>query len=125
MRLLEATLRGITRLVKDPPDDGILTRVRPLSEGTRLRLMLLMEAMQSEIAAVVRAFDLQADDEWLDRRIDAEMSGAWSDLHEVLSGKLKRYGDVDPRLSRVLDPHIRRLIRMTLEAGHLARNDKP
>ena len=120
MRQLEATIRSLGRLVREPPEDGLMTRVRPLTVGNRSRLEALMEAMSGEVAAVVREFDLQPQEEEIGGRIRAEMAVAWSDLHEVLSKKLRRYGKVDPLLSNTLDPHIRRLIQMTMEAGLLA-----
>jgi len=36
-------------------------------------------------------------------------------LNELLARKMARYGTVDPELSKRLDPHIHRLIRLTRE----------
>jgi len=121
MMLLEASLRSAITLIQDPPEGGLLTRVRPLPTGAGSRLERLFMAMLEELAAIVREFDLRPRDEEVGRLISADMAGAWSDMQEVLSGRLKRYGNVDPRLSSQLDPHLQRLIRMALEAGDLAR----
>lgn len=119
MRLLDATIRDVLRLIREPPGDGILAHVRPLAIGHRARLEGILEAMAAEVAAVVGEFDLQPQDEAVSRRIRAEMAEAWSDLHEVLSKKLRRYGKVDPLLSKSLDPHLHRLIQLTMEVSHL------
>jgi hypothetical protein len=76
--------------------------------------------MSTEVAAVVQEFELQPQDEEIGGRMRAEMAVAWSDLHEVLSKKLRRYGKVDPELSETLDPHVRRLIQLAMEVGLLA-----
>lgn len=123
MTLLEATLRDLKRLVREPPEDGLLTRVLLIPDGHRARIEKAVDAMLEEVGLVVREFDLQPQDESIGRRIDAQMAGAWSDLHEVLSAKLRRYGDIDPHLSRKLDPHIKRMIRLTLEVGRLTHMD--
>jgi hypothetical protein len=78
--------------------------------------------MSTEVAAVVQELELQPQDEEIGGRIRAEMAVAWSDLHEVLSKKLRRYGKVDPLLSTSLDPHLRRLIQLTMEVSLLAEN---
>ena len=124
MRLLEATIREELRLIREPPGDGVLTHVRPLPIGHRLRIEALLDAMSAEVAIVVREFDLQPQDDGIGRRIRGEMAGAWSDLHEVLSKQLRRYGKVDPLLSNSLDPHIHRLILLTMEVSHLV-DEKP
>lgn len=122
LRLLEATIRNVLRLIREPHSDGLLTRVRPFPVGDRARLEGLLETMFTEVAAVVQEFELQPQDEEIGGRIRAEMAVAWSDLHEVLSKKLRRYGKVDPLLSTSLDPHLRRLIQLTMEVSLLAEN---
>lgn len=124
MRLLEATIRNVLRLIRETPGDGLLTHFRRFPIGNRSRLEALLDAMSGEVAAVVREFDLQPQDEAIGRRIRAEMAVAWSDLHEVLSKKLRGYGKVDPLLSTSLDPHLRRLIQLTMEVSHLV-DEKP
>jgi len=118
MRSLELMLRGILRSMQSPPENGLLTRVQPVPSYQREQLTRLIPALLAEIEAVVREFALQPQELELGRQISAEMSGAWSDLNEVLVAKLKRYGRVDPRLRRTLDPHIRNMIRMALEAAN-------
>ena len=124
LRLLEATIRNVLRLIRETPGDGLLTHFRRFPIGNRSRLEALLDAMSREVAAVVREFDLQPRDEEVEGRLRAEMAVAWSDLHEVLSKKLRGYGKVDPLLSTSLDPHLRRLIQLTMEVSHLV-DEKP
>jgi hypothetical protein len=124
MRLLEATIRDLLALVREPPREALLTRSHPIPEGKRAGVGRLLDGMLHEIALIVREFDLQPDDEEIGRRMGAEMSAACSELDNLLAGRLRRYGAVDPRLSARLDPHIQRLMRLSMEAARLLAGDR-
>jgi hypothetical protein len=120
LRVLEETVRDLKRRVREPPENALLTRIVPIPVGDRSRLEGVLDGILEEVDIVVREFDLQARDEEIRGRIAGYMSQSWSAMHEVLSGRLNRFGEVDPRVGRKLDPHLRRLIRLTLEAVRVA-----
>jgi len=115
LRQLERTLLRLIRQAREPAWDGPLVRTRPMPARERGRLESVGGAMIKEIEVVAREFGLQAEEADMDRQIDAELSVAWVYLNELLGRKLVRYGNVDPELSKRLDPHIHRLIRLTHE----------
>jgi hypothetical protein len=124
MRFLERTLHQARRWLRHPPEDGLLTRYRPVSDSLRPRLEMLIDQMLGEIAVLVEKFGLQPHTEDMGSFLSAEMSGAWSDLSDMLSRKLKRYGEVDPALSETLDPHLARLIRLALQVSQAAQEER-
>ena len=117
LRLLERTLLRLMCQAREPAWDGPLVRTRPMPASERTRLESVGGAMIAEIEVVAREFGLRAEVADLDREIDGELSVAWVYLNELLARKMIRYGNVDPELSKRLDPHIHRLIRLTREVG--------
>jgi len=115
LRQLERTLLRLMSQAREPAWDGPLIRTRPMPARERTRLESVSGAMMAEIGVVAREFGLHAQEADLDREIDAELSVAWVYLNELLARKMARYGTVDPELSKRLDPHIHRLIRLTRE----------
>jgi hypothetical protein len=121
MRRLEQALLRARDFLRRPPEDSRLTRYRPISEAAHLGMEELIDQVLAEIAVLVDGFELQPQVEDPGSYLNAVMSQAWADLYDTLSLKLRRYGEVDPALAETLDPHIRRLIRLTYELGHAAR----
>jgi len=115
LRQLERTLLRLMRQAREPAWDGPLIRTRHMPARERTRLESVGGAMIAEIEVVAREFGLQPEEADLDREIDAELSVAWVYWNELLARKTARYGTVDPELSKRLDPHIHRLIRLTRE----------
>jgi hypothetical protein len=51
--------------------------------------------------------------------IDAQLSVDWANLSDVRAAKLRRYGEVDPRLADLLDADVDRLAQLALSLSTL------
>lgn len=120
LRRLERSLRQARQWLRQPPDDHLLTRYRPLPESAGPELEALIEPMLAEIAVLVERFRLAPEVDDLGRDIEAEMASAWAEMTDTLSSKLVRYGPVDPALGEDLDPDLRRLIGWSQALGRAA-----
>jgi hypothetical protein len=125
MRSLEQRLHQIRMRLHDGVEDGLLTQTRPMAKEASACIEAEIERMLAEIAVIAQEFELQGSVEDAGRRVSAEMSVAWADLHDTLSPKLKRYGAVDPSLGDTLDPHLRNLIDLAQEIGRVADGEPP
>ena len=121
LRNLEQVLFSVSHFIRERPEEGLLTHYIPVPETIRPRLEALIEQMHEEIALLVKQFELQP--KAVDSRscINAKMALRWSSLNEVLSSKLKRYGEVDPALSESLDPCLNRLIDLALRIAEITK----
>jgi hypothetical protein len=125
---VEVTLRQVERAVREArrhlraPDDGILTQPVPMPDHTRETLEALIADVLAEIEQVALQLNLEVQIEDPGRAIEAAMTVAWSDLHDTLSPRLGRYGEIDPALAGTLDPHLQHLIELTREIGRVARD---
>lgn len=124
LRLLESRARTLLQAVQEPPANGVLTRFRPLNARRARRVQALLQGLLEEIGDLARGFDLRPGEEDLGARVRAEMAVAWSDLHDLKARKLNRYGEVDRRLAETLDPHLQRMIDLTLEISRLAEGQR-
>jgi hypothetical protein len=124
LRNLEQVLYRVGHRIRERPEEDLLTHYIPVPETIRPRLEALTEQMHEELAVLIRQFELQP--KAVDSRsyINATMALTWSSLNEVLSSKLKRYGEVDPALSESLDPCLNRLIDLALQVAKVARGGK-
>jgi hypothetical protein len=71
------------------------------------------------VAQLAERFGLPCVDEPLATRIAVAMSMDWAHLIDTTSGKLKRYGPVDPQLRESLDPDLERLAQLALSIASL------
>jgi len=123
LRLLEQDLRQADKWLQGAEERGILYRRKlRLPPERRAIARRHIAAALKQIAELARTFDLQPVDDSPEATITAEMSERWANLCDARSDKLKRYGDVDPRLAQVLDPSLDRLIELTLALMSSIRN---
>ena len=124
LRNLEQLLLRVGHCIRERPEEALLTHYIPVPETIRPRLASLTGQMREEIVLLVKQYELQP--KAVDSRsyINAKMALTWSGLNEVLSSKLKRYGEVDPALSASLDPCLNRLIDLALQIAEVARGGR-
>jgi len=123
LRFLEQDLRQADEWLQGAEERGILYRRKlRLQPERRAIARRYIAAALRQIAELSRQFDLQPIDDSPEATIVAEMSERWGNLVDARSDKLKRYGDVDPRLAQALDPSLDRLIELTLTLMSTIRN---
>ena len=124
LRNLEQVLYRVGHRIRERPEEGLLTHHIPIPETVRRRFEALIKQMHEELAVLIRQFELQPKAVDSRSHVNATMALTWSSLNEVLSSKLKRYGEVDPALSESLDPCLNRLIDLALQVAEVAREGK-
>lgn len=111
LRMLEMALRdAMTEL--DTAADGILYRqTNPLSDLQRQQIKRLCQKAFAIIQTMKEAFALPVEIQDVRSKLQGHLAVLWSDLEDIRSDKLRRYGDVAPDLERTLDPSIAELIQ--------------
>ena len=123
LRHLEQHLLRIQALIR-APQDGILTRYRPLSPDATQRLEPLLKDMLAVIAELVEQFELRPRTEDAGRYVGAVMADTWTGLYDLLPQNLRRYGTVNPALEESLTPALQRLIHLTRQASAVIGNQE-
>ena len=119
---LEERLRQAEAWLPGVEETGLLYhRSLRLSQEQRELAARIIAMALDEIAQVSREFDLAPSENNLAAVVGAGMSLMWADLVDTRSDKLNRFGAVDPRLAQQLDPHLDRLIELTLLLSSLVR----
>jgi hypothetical protein len=116
LRLLEERI-GTIRDLMDREDGGVLyLRPRPaFAPGEAARIDRLIAGIREVISSVAEAFVLPREERDPRGMIVALLAMSWQSIGEVDARGMHAYGDTDPRLSEVLDPHVRRLMDLVLE----------
>ena len=116
LRLLEERISAIRDLM-DREDGGVLyRRPRPaFTPGEAARIDRLMAGIHEVIASIAEAFVLPREERDPRGMIVALLAMSWQSIGEMDARGMHAYGDTDPRLSEVLDPHVGRLMDLVLE----------
>ncbi len=112
LRTLEMSLRGALSEL-DRREQGILYQCDTvLSEAQIGEMQRLIDAGLREIDALAQALALPTEAHDNRAALLGQLSVLWVDLHEVRATSLRGYGEVNPELAPVLNPHIERLIEL-------------
>ncbi len=117
LRILERILFSVEELYmgQEETRQGVMVSlVNSLSEEQRVRLRELVGQARAGIATLAERFGLQHETTDLAREAHGRLVGMRTALEDTMSGKLRRYGQVDPALSSALDPEIQKLIHVVL-----------
>jgi len=126
LRMFEEQLRQADRWLQGDLDEGTLYRpTLHLSLETRAAARQKIAVALAKIAELARQFNLERQEQDLGAAMAAEMSLSWADLCDTRSDKLMRYGDVNPDLGQILDPHIDCLAETALSLASMLRNNNP
>ena len=125
LRRLERATAQLEAQLTQPPELPLrLTRtVSPFNEYQRQRLQHLAHLLQQEIADLANECQLEAETIDAARVIQAEFSLLWSELEETRPRSLTNYGALHPQAGALLEPHIARLIELTLMVVKEARQE--
>ena len=124
LRMFEEELRQADAWLDGSLDEGTLyRRVLHLPPETRAAAREKIAIALAQIAELAQAFGLEPQEQDLAATIAAAMSLSWASLCDTRSDKLRRYGDVDPRLEQALDPHVEGLADLALSLASLLRSN--
>lgn len=128
-RVLATTLRRVElaawrledQLTRESMPELALTRFsNPLSRAQVVALLHLVKRLREAVAQLAADYRLAATEENLLSTVMAEFTLLWCDVEDVRPQKLRAYGAVDPRVARVLEPPLQRLIELLLAVNDVA-----
>jgi hypothetical protein len=125
LRAFEMHLRQAMAWLEDGEETGILYRRRLTLPAERRAAMRRQIAVALALIAVLaERFNLAPAEEALEASIAAQLSVDWANLSDLRSDKLRRYGDVDPRLAALLDADIADLASRALALAAACRAEE-
>lgn len=125
LRAFEVHLRQAAAWLEDGEEAGILYRRRLALPAERRAVMRQqIAAALALIAALAERFDLAPAEEALEASLAARLSVDWANLSDLRSDKLRRYGNVDPRLADQLDADIAELAGRALALALACRAEE-
>jgi hypothetical protein len=120
LKMFEEQLRLTSAWLDGREENGILYRRKlNLSPAQRQAAQQRVVTALEIIAALAQKIGLEPEVEDPAGLIRGEFSVSWANMIDTQSIKLKRYGDVNPELEKVLDPAIRRLAHLALELASI------
>jgi len=124
LRALEGHLRQADAWLQGEEEHGILyQRSLNLAPKRRAAARAKIAAALARIAVLTERFDLPVAEDNLGATIAAQMSADWTNLCDTRADKLRRYGEVDPRLAELLDADVDALAQLALSLAALQRDD--
>jgi hypothetical protein len=116
LQMFEESLRLADAWLQGAEANGILYRRKlNLPPAQRRAAQRRIAAALDQIAAIAQTLDLEPKVDDPAGLIRGKMSVCWANLIDTQSTKLKRFGEVDPRLESVLDPAVGQLAQLALE----------
>ncbi|MCL4465211.1 MAG: hypothetical protein M1389_04140 [Chloroflexi bacterium] len=114
LREMERTIDTIEAMLAADKTGILYSRTVSLSPEQRSKAAELIGKIRAEITELAAMFDLTKQE--LDGRqaISSMLGIVWEGIEDTHAEKLDRYGNIDPDLPSILDPHIDRLIDTVL-----------
>ncbi len=120
LRMFEENLRLIAAWLDDEEENGILYRRKlAFPAGRRKATRQRINAGLDQITSLAHALELPVEEKDIAGMIRGRLTESWANLIDSQSGKLKRYGKVDPRVKSSLDPAMQRLAELGKELEFL------
>jgi hypothetical protein len=120
LRNFEENLRQAEAWLQGAEANGILyKRKLNLSPAQWQAAQQRVAAALEQIASLAQEIGLEPEVEDASGLIRGEMSVDWTNLSDLRSRKMKRYGDINPELKSVLDPAIQRLAQLAMELASI------
>ena len=124
LRAFEGHLRQADAWLLGQEEHGILyRRSLDLPPERRAAARAQIAAALTQIAVLAERFDLPVTEDDLGATFASQMSVDWANLCDTRSSKLRRYGEVDPRLPELLDADVDALAQLALALAALQRNE--
>jgi hypothetical protein len=128
-RVLATTLRRVElaawrledQLTRKGMPELALTRFsNPLSAAQKTALLHLVKQLREAVAQLAADYHLAVAEENLLSTVMAEFTLLWCDVEDLRPQKLRAYGEVDPRVARLLELPLQRLIKLLLAVNDVA-----
>ena len=124
LRNFEEHLRMTSAWLDGAEENGILYhRKLSLPSAQRQAAKQCVETALETIVVLAQKIDLEPEVEDSAGIIRGEMSVDWANLSDLISRKMKQYGDVNPELRNVLDPAILHLAQLAMELVSILFSD--
>jgi len=121
LRAFEMHLRQADAWLQGKEERGILyRRSLDLPPERRASARTQIAAALARIAVLAERFGLAVAENDLRATIAAQMSVDWANLCDTRPEKLRRFGEVDPRLPELLDVEIDSLAQLALSVATLS-----
>lgn len=121
LRTLEMTLR---RALSDlnSQDQGVLYQCEgALSDEDVDQVKHIVDIGLDEISMLAQSLALPVETRDNRAALLGQLSVLWGDLHEIRAESLRGYGQVNPALAPVLNPHVERLVELVMALMNLLR----
>lgn len=116
LRLADQQLRAIESVLERPQENRVMYEIRDdLTPAMRQRLPVLIEAVNALIKELRDMLHLHREVAPASRQAFKGLPILWEVLQESTSARLRRYGEVDPRLGSALDPELKKLESLLME----------
>ena len=123
--MFEENLRSAQEWLDGRVEKGILyQRKLSISEEKRGQAIEAIGAALQMIRELAQVFELENQVEDASSLLGGELSVSWANLLDTQAGKLRRYGDVHPELSGILDPNIQNLAGIALQLSTILGQTK-
>jgi|GEM_PF-2121452 len=113
LRIVEEYLREIEGMLASGDYTGILSeRINDVSDGERAGILEKAALIREGIKIVAEKFNLDRRRTSISGEALARLASCWEILSDSTAGRLKRYGAVDKRVEKILDPQVDALIAL-------------
>jgi hypothetical protein len=127
--MLEDNLRQAQEWLDGREESGILYyRDLKISEETKQWAGLRIQAALELIEKLSSEFELNKEFQSAASILQGNLTVSWANLMDTKAGKLRRYGEVHPELSSMLDPDIQNLAEIAFHLSTMlgqSKQEKP
>ncbi|OGF53229.1 MAG: hypothetical protein A2Z21_09685 [Candidatus Fraserbacteria bacterium RBG_16_55_9] len=123
LRSTEDAMALARRLVRARDHGRLHTLINDLTADEMKELRELSQQVGRIVAQLDERFYFQREPKRVSRLLQGELSTLWVALENSRSRKLRRFGEVDPRLESALDPYLEQLIRLVLAMERIVNQE--
>jgi hypothetical protein len=123
LRSFEASLHRALEWLDGKEVNGILLQEQvQFSKLQRAQIRKKIAQAFEEIAKTSQILALEKEERNPSALLRSEMYIAWANLLDNSATKLRRYGEVNPQLTKILDPQIMQLSQIAVDLANLFDN---
>lgn len=116
LRLVDQNMKKIEAILERPQEIGAMYEIQDdLSPAMRELLPGKVAAVRAILKGLKDRFSLSPEITMASREAFKSLPYLWQVLQESTAARLRRYGEVDPRLGPALDPELKKLESLLME----------